>query len=487
MEGNTRIRLYQFPNSPYCIPIRLLLDHTGVPYELINLHYCEPSPVVTVTQGAYYMVPVTEDLLSGECIYERGEGTQDVPKHITNIAQWDIFPEAQRGLHEILLRYIEEDIESFGHKVCDALHERWCQTDLERGLMRRHKERKFGVGCLDHWRRDLDELTEGFNTRLRALNQMLGNAPFLLGEKPVFADYALYGVIGNFLYPGTTQLSNEFAYMQVWHKRMTEADFKKPLVGGASEEADTSDAEAGHHVNVDAHLTDTSDIAAAMEVAKVSAGRKALNVGCGAGHMAVYLAADCGLNVTACDSTPEMVEDTQALAAERGVKLAVKEHSAEELPYESSSFDVVGSRMAVRHLANPHNFAAEAARVLKMYGHLVIIDGCNYDDHPEVATWLNDLERLRDPSHIKFTRPADWRRWLKPLAMTIQKIDIDPVMMSDLERYMDAAGMDEDRKNQMREMVARAPSMVREVLRVGQEGANTVWYWPRLIMVASKI
>ena len=81
----------------------------------------------------------------------------------------------------------------------------------------------------------------------------------------------------------------------------------------------------------------------------------------------------------------------------------------------------------------------------------------------------------------------DWRRWLKPLAMSIQKLEIDPLKMPDMEWYMDVAGMDDDRKQQMREMVARAPGMVREVLRIGQEGPKTVWYWPRLNLVASKI
>ena len=53
------------------------------------------------------------------------------------------------GVHRVLLHYIENECESHGFKVCDAYWEKWIKNDIERGLHRRHKERKFGAGCLD--------------------------------------------------------------------------------------------------------------------------------------------------------------------------------------------------------------------------------------------------------------------------------------------------------------------------------------------------
>jgi glutathione S-transferase len=46
--------------------------------------------------------------------------------------------------------------------------------------------------------------------------------PFLLGERPRFVDFDLYGMIANFLYSGRYRLPAAHTRLKDWHRRMTE-------------------------------------------------------------------------------------------------------------------------------------------------------------------------------------------------------------------------------------------------------------------------
>ena len=150
MDTPVRLRLYQYAYSPFCIPIELALRHSGIPYDLVNLHACDPTPVIQLTKGDYYMAPVIEDLFSHEVIYDKSPDGCDVPRYIDGLAPlMRLFPAEVEGMHRILLHYIENECESYSFKVCDAYWEKWIKNDIERGMHRRHKERKFGAGCLE--------------------------------------------------------------------------------------------------------------------------------------------------------------------------------------------------------------------------------------------------------------------------------------------------------------------------------------------------
>ena len=45
MDTPTRLRLYQYTYSPFCIPIELALRDSGLPYDIVNLHVGDPPPM----------------------------------------------------------------------------------------------------------------------------------------------------------------------------------------------------------------------------------------------------------------------------------------------------------------------------------------------------------------------------------------------------------------------------------------------------------
>ena len=74
----------------------------------------------------------------------------------------------------------------------------------------------------------------------------------------------------------------------------------------------------------------------------VTPGTRLLDVGCGAGQLAL-IAARAGAQVTGCDISTNWLEKARARAAAEGLDVTFDEGDAESLPYEDGQFDVVTS------------------------------------------------------------------------------------------------------------------------------------------------
>ena len=128
------------------------------------------------------------------------------------------------------------------------------------------------------------------------------------------------------------------------------------------------------------------------------AGWHALDVATGAGHTALAMAPYVA-DVLATDLTPEMLDQTRRLAAERGLaNVTTSIGDAESLPFENGRFDLVTCRLAFHHFPHPEQAMREFARVLKPGGLLGFSDNIAVED-PAGAAAYNAYEKLRDPSH----------------------------------------------------------------------------------------
>ncbi len=114
---------------------------------------------------------------------------------------------------------------------------------------------------------------------------------------------------------------------------------------------------------------------------------KILDVGCGSGFFTILLAKQ-GHQVTGTDLTPEMVENSIALAREEQVSCQFLVMDAEKLEFPDASFDVVISRNLTWTLPHARHAYEEWLRVLKCGGVLLNIDG-NYG-----ASDFTDTESL---------------------------------------------------------------------------------------------
>jgi len=110
--------------------------------------------------------------------------------------------------------------------------------------------------------------------------------------------------------------------------------------------------------------------------ASLRPGLRVLDVGCGLGGSARYLAAEHGCEVVGIDLTQEYVDTANALAAMVGLErsVAFRQGNALEIPFDRDSFDVVWTEHVQMNVADKHAFYAEIARVLVPRGRLLFHD-----------------------------------------------------------------------------------------------------------------
>ncbi|HKW34462.1 MAG TPA: methyltransferase domain-containing protein [Candidatus Acidoferrum sp.] len=94
----------------------------------------------------------------------------------------------------------------------------------------------------------------------------------------------------------------------------------------------------------------------------VKPGMRLLDVGCGAGQLAL-IAARAGAKVTGCDISTNWLEKARARAAAEGLEVTFEEGDAEALPYKDGQFDVVISLIGAMFAPRPDRVAAELTRV----------------------------------------------------------------------------------------------------------------------------
>jgi ubiquinone/menaquinone biosynthesis C-methylase UbiE len=100
----------------------------------------------------------------------------------------------------------------------------------------------------------------------------------------------------------------------------------------------------------------------------------ALDVASGTGELARALAPRVA-SVVGIDATEAMLERGRRFVRQQGFSnITFQNGIVEELPFASEAFDIVASRYAFHHFADPKPVLSEMARVCKTGGHLLVID-----------------------------------------------------------------------------------------------------------------
>jgi glutathione S-transferase len=211
------IELYQLPYSPYCIVIRHLLEASDARFKLINIPPGDRSRIWRLTRERYYQVPLLRD--GSQVLFEVDDNSQVLAKYLDQKFGLGLFPAEWEGVQSVLWRYFEIEVESVTFKLND-IHWRKHVKAADRLPFVRHKERRFGRGCLDQWRLDQPQLLTRLTGLLLPCEEMLLGKPFLLGDRPLFVDFDLYGMLGNFLFSGEYELPAAHTRLRAWYRRI---------------------------------------------------------------------------------------------------------------------------------------------------------------------------------------------------------------------------------------------------------------------------
>lgn len=138
------------------------------------------------------------------------------------------------------------------------------------------------------------------------------------------------------------------------------------------------------------------------------AGKKLLDLGCGAGEASVYFALQ-GAEVWALDISGGMLSVVERLARSRNVSVHLVKGSAERLPIEDCFFDIVYGNGVLHHV-DTGSALKEVYRVLKPGGKGCFIEPLAYNPAIKVYRRMAEDVRSRDEHPFKLRDFATFRR-----------------------------------------------------------------------------
>ena len=101
-------------------------------------------------------------------------------------------------------------------------------------------------------------------------------------------------------------------------------------------------------------------------------GKDVLEAGCGTAYWSAWLARRGG-RVVGLDNSPKQLETARRLQKEHALEFPLHLGSAEDMPFEDESFDIVFSEYGASIWCDPYLWIPEAARVLRPAGQLAFL------------------------------------------------------------------------------------------------------------------
>ncbi len=165
-------------------------------------------------------------------------------------------------------------------------------------------------------------------------------------------------------------------------------------------------------------LSNEDNLKHIIELTAPSDTDRLLDIATGTGFLAFEFAKHV-FEVIGIDFTEEMLAIAKQYKADNNIKnVAFESADVESLPFEDNCFDLVSCRFAFHHFLRPEKAMSEMTRVLKHGGKLVLSDITSSEDIKK-SEYQNEMETIRDPSHVKHYRPSEIVQMLNDLGFDI--------------------------------------------------------------------
>lgn len=223
-----------------------------------------------------------------------------------------------------------------------------------------------------------------------------------------------------------------------------------------------------------------------MALVALSGEEVCLDVGCGVGHTMVRVA-EKARNTIGLDLAWRMLHTARFLASEACVDAtSFVRADAHCLPFRASSIDLVVTRLAVHHIDTPSCFLKEAFRVLAPGRHLAVVDTV-VSEEATVDRFINDFQRLRDPSHRRSMTEAEWRNLLLSCGYNIEHLEWVLDQPRDFGEWIEIADTPHDRVQTLRRMIEDADNEILSAINLsGRSTQQFTFQIPRILVLARK-
>ena len=151
------------------------------------------------------------------------------------------------------------------------------------------------------------------------------------------------------------------------------------------------------------------DLPVLLKLALLSGRETVLDAGCGPGPVTLLLAPHAGY-VTAVDFTPSMLEVAKETAAAQHLSNVEFQLGAlEDFKAPEAAFDRIVTRFSAHHWPDPMKVLRRFREAVKPNGYLLLSD-VMASEVPVLDTFLQAVEILRDPSHVRDHTLLQWQK-----------------------------------------------------------------------------
>jgi len=211
------------------------------------------------------------------------------------------------------------------------------------------------------------------------------------------------------------------------------------------------------------------------------AAARVLDIATGAGHTALAFSRFTP-SVVAVDLTLPMLQAGRDFAAREGAAgVRFLGADVEALPFREGSFGTVTCRLAAHHFPALLPAVREVARVLRPGGSLLVQDILGHDDE-ELAAFIIEIERRRDPSHARSYRQIEWTAFLRAVGLTV----IDEAIMSKRRLWEEWTGrtrMTPEDRADLERFVLATPARCLEAFDFAIEDGRIVSFSDRMLLL----
>jgi len=225
-----------------------------------------------------------------------------------------------------------------------------------------------------------------------------------------------------------------------------------------------------------------ADLDAIVAMASDVQANIAVDIGSGAGFTA-FVVSPFASTVLSTDLALPMLQHATQNAESRGLTNVVPALvSAESLPFANDSVGLLTCRLAAHHFSDVTVGVGEWARVVEPGGTVILVDTVTPEE-PEAATWMNDIELRRDPSHSRDLSVHQWRDLLTTNGFTVEETVLMKIPL-DFDDWVKRSATPVDIVDKMRSDYVNATALVTEAFGIESDGPLQ-FFWPCLVLKAT--